>query len=81
MKDNPTLNTGVGTYHLSFPIMAGQSCYDLRAEVELGLSFFLQNTYTTTTVRTHGNYRTEDVCAILPVCTHRANLCQSFLQT
>lgn len=27
MKDNPTLNTGVGTYHLSFPIMAGQSCY------------------------------------------------------
>ena len=43
MKDNPTLNTGVGTYHLSFPIMGGQSCYDLIAEVELPLRFFLEN--------------------------------------
>lgn len=39
MKDNLTLNTCVGTYHLSFPIMGGQSCYQLIAEVELNLSF------------------------------------------
>lgn len=46
MKDNPTLNTCVGTYHLSFPIMGGQSCYDLIAEVELPLSSFLEKSYT-----------------------------------
>lgn len=48
MKGNPTLNTGVGTYHLSFLIMAGQGFYDLTAQVELPLSLFRENAYTNT---------------------------------
>lgn len=31
MKDDLTLNTCVGTYHLSFPIMGGQNYYDVNS--------------------------------------------------
>lgn len=77
MKDNPTLNTCVGTYHLSFPIMGGQSCYELIAEVwlplSLSLSLFYKKSYTNAwSICTLVNHRT--LAFMLLVGTHLANL-------
>lgn len=48
MKGNPPLNTGVGKYQLSIPILAGLSCYDLIAQVELPLTLFPEDSHTNT---------------------------------